>query len=74
MARGEEMNCETAIDRFIADMLMQGRLTSPSSERGYRSTLLANTDRRDLRHRRSSSQALRQLVIASPNGQASQPV
>jgi integrase/recombinase XerD len=44
MAEGGGMNCETAIDRFIADMQMQGRLTSPSSERGYRSTLIAHAE------------------------------
>jgi integrase len=35
---------DTAIDRFIEDMHVQGRLTSPSSERGYRSTLLAHAE------------------------------
>ena len=33
-----------AIDAYIADMQVQGRLTSPSSERGYRSTLLAHAE------------------------------
>lgn len=33
-----------AIDAYIADMQAQGRLTSPSSERGYRATLLAHAE------------------------------
>jgi hypothetical protein len=33
-----------AIDLYIADMRTQGRLNSPSSERGYRSTLLAHAE------------------------------
>jgi hypothetical protein len=33
-----------AIDLYIADMRAQGRLNSPSSERGYRSTLLAHAE------------------------------
>jgi hypothetical protein len=33
-----------AIDAYIADMQVQGRLTSPSSERGYRSTLLTHAE------------------------------
>jgi site-specific recombinase XerD len=33
-----------AIDLYIVDMQTQGRLNSPSSERGYRSTLLAHAE------------------------------
>lgn len=33
-----------AIDLYVADMRAQGRLNSPSSERGYRSTLLAHAE------------------------------
>jgi len=35
---------DTAIDRYIQDMQAQGRLTSSSSERGYRSTLRAHAE------------------------------
>lgn len=38
------MTFETAIDLYIADMQAQGRLNSPSSERGYRSTLMAHAE------------------------------
>lgn len=38
------MKFDTAIDRYIQDMQAQGRLTSPSSERGYRSTLRAHAE------------------------------
>jgi site-specific recombinase XerD len=38
------MNFKTAIDLYIADMQAQGRLNSVSSERGYRSTLLAHAE------------------------------
>jgi site-specific recombinase XerD len=36
------MRFDEAVDRYIADMRTQGRLNSPSSERGYRSTLEAH--------------------------------
>ena len=38
------MKFETAIDLYIADMWTQARITSPSSERGYRSTLMAHAE------------------------------
>lgn len=38
------MRFHDAIDLYIADMRAQGRLNSPSSERGYRSTLLAHAE------------------------------
>jgi integrase len=43
------MRFSDAIDRYIDDMQSQGRLNSPSSERGYRSTLVAHAD--DVRNR-----------------------
>jgi integrase/recombinase XerD len=43
------MRFNEAIDRYIADMQAQGRLNSPSSERGYRSTLVAHAE--DIRNR-----------------------
>src|SRR6202035_3226768 len=36
------MRFDAAIDRYIGDMCAQGRLNSPSSVRGYRSTLEAH--------------------------------
>ncbi|HEV3094052.1 MAG TPA: tyrosine-type recombinase/integrase [Solirubrobacteraceae bacterium] len=38
------MKFETAIDLYIADMWTQARMTSPSSEVGYRSTLMAHAE------------------------------
>jgi integrase len=38
------MKFETAIDLYITDMQIQARLTSTSSERGYRSTLTAHAE------------------------------
>lgn len=38
------MKFDCAIDLYIADMQTQGRLNSPSSERGYRSTLLVHAE------------------------------
>jgi integrase len=38
------MKFERAIDRYIEDRRSQGRINSPSSERGYRSTLMAHCE------------------------------
>jgi integrase len=43
------MRFDEAIDQYIADMQSQGRLNSRSSERGYRSTLVAHAE--DVRNR-----------------------
>src|SRR5947209_1685485 len=38
------MKFERAIDLYLTDMRAQGRINSPSSERGYRSTLVAHAE------------------------------
>jgi hypothetical protein len=66
MAEDGGMNFETAIDRFIADMRVQGRLTSPLSERGYRSTLLAHAE--DVQNRNPLTSAARTSSAPSNAG------
>jgi hypothetical protein len=59
------MKFETAIDLFITDMWTQGRITSPSSERGYRSTLMAHAE--DVQNR-DPAYVGREDVWSGPSG------